>query len=59
MLRHYLTPANWPFPGQRAAAAVPAPRKPRRPKMIYQQRPEDCLLVETQPAAERNGGAAC
>ena len=56
--RPYTVPSAWPFPGQRAAAA-PAPRKPCRPKMIYTQRPEDCLLIETQPVTERNGGAAC
>jgi hypothetical protein len=51
--RPYTVPSAWPFPGQRAAAATPAPRKPRRPKMIYQQRPEDCLLDEPQPVTER------
>jgi hypothetical protein len=48
--RPYNVPSAWPFPGQRAAA-TPAPRKPRGPKLIYTQRPEDCIMTYQQRIA--------
>jgi hypothetical protein len=47
--RPYTVPSAWPFPGQRAAAA--APRKQRGPKLIYTQRPEDCIMTYQQRIA--------
>jgi hypothetical protein len=51
-LRAYNVPKAWPFPG-RSPAPAPKPARARPIVRTYRQRPENCLLIETQTVAKR------